>query len=63
MRIAGGITDTTSWKEPRITSKISAFLENFVEKPEDLKTGGKKAGSPHTIIVSSSGVRAADLVR
>ncbi|RYO88960.1 hypothetical protein DL764_008650 [Monosporascus ibericus] len=57
------ILDTTSYRETRILENLSQFLETFSEHPERLGEAPKKNGSPHTIIVTGAGLRAADLVR
>ncbi|KAK8074898.1 U3-containing 90S pre-ribosomal complex subunit-domain containing protein [Apiospora hydei] len=57
------IEDTTSWQEPRNLEKLPEFLEKFTKEPEKLKKAPKLKGSPHTIIVSGAGLRAADVVR
>ncbi|KAK3906601.1 U3-containing 90S pre-ribosomal complex subunit-domain containing protein [Staphylotrichum tortipilum] len=60
---ANTIRDSTSWKEPRSTENLPAFLEAFSSENEKLDQAPKKCGSPHTIIVAGAGLRAADLVR
>ncbi|KAK7985051.1 hypothetical protein PG988_002673 [Apiospora saccharicola] len=57
------ITDTTSWQEARNLEKLPEFLEKFTKDPEKLKKAPKLKGSPHTIIISGAGLRAADVVR
>ncbi|ORY60505.1 U3-containing 90S pre-ribosomal complex subunit-domain containing protein [Pseudomassariella vexata] len=57
------IHDTTSWLEDRTLTKLPGFLEKFAKKPEDLGKAPKQKGSPHTIIVTGAGLRAADVVR
>lgn len=53
--------DTTSWSEPRTTENLSAFLK---KQSESLKaTPAKSMGAPHTIVVTASGIRAADVCR
>lgn len=60
---ANTIRDSTSWKEPRSTENLPAFLEAFAGENEKLDQAPKKCGAPHTIIVAGAGLRAADLVR
>ena len=60
---ANTIRDSTSWKEPRSTDNLPAFLEAFAGENEKLDQAPKKCGSPHTIIVAGAGLRAANLVR
>lgn len=59
---ANAIQDTTSWQESRTLEKLPEFLENLTQDPESLKSASKK-GAPHTLIVTSAGLRAADIVR
>lgn len=61
--LANFIQDTTSWQEPRTLANLPAFLENFSKEPDNLAKAPKQKGSPHTIIVAGSGLRAADVVR
>ncbi|KAF7557051.1 hypothetical protein G7046_g6138 [Stylonectria norvegica] len=60
---AGSIQDTTSWKETRTLEKLPDFLEKVAESPESLARSSKKKGSPHTLIVTGAGLRAANIVR
>lgn len=60
---ANAIVDTTSWQSPRTTENLTEFLEKFAEKPERLSTAPEAKGTPHTIIVTGAGLRAANLVR
>ena len=55
------VRDTTSWTEPRTTDNLSTFLkmQSNALKPVPLKP----PGAPHTIIVTASGIRAADVCR
>jgi protein CMS1 len=55
------VHDSTSWTEPRTTDNLSAFLK---KQASSLKpTPSKPAGAPHTIVVTASGIRAADICR
>ncbi|OAL05701.1 hypothetical protein IQ06DRAFT_265975 [Phaeosphaeriaceae sp. SRC1lsM3a] len=55
------VRDSTSWSEPRTTDKLSAFLK---QQCTTLQAVPKKpVGAPHTIVVTASGIRAADLCR
>lgn len=60
---ANTIQDTTTWQEPRTLDKFPNFLESVTENPELLYKSAKKKGSPHTLIVTGAGLRAADIVR
>lgn len=53
--------DSTSWTGPRITDNLSAFLKKQCAALQP--TPKKPVGAPHTIIVTASGIRAADLCR
>ncbi|KAF1841402.1 uncharacterized protein K460DRAFT_318299 [Cucurbitaria berberidis CBS 394.84] len=55
------VQDSTSWSEPRTTDNLSAFIKRH---SSTLKaTPSKPAGAPHTIVVTASGIRAADVCR
>ncbi|KAM0381733.1 hypothetical protein ACHAPY_004894 [Fusarium culmorum] len=60
---ANAIKNTTEWQEPRTLDKFPSFLESVTENPELLYKSAKKKGSPHTLIVTGAGLRAADIVR
>lgn len=60
---ANVIRDTTSWDKPRTLDNLPLFLEYFCENPRKLWSASKKNGTPHTIIVTAAGLRAADLAR
>jgi protein CMS1 len=59
--LARTVRDSTSWTEPRITDNLSAFLKKQCMTLEP--TPKKPVGAPHTIVVTASGIRAADLCR
>ena len=42
---------------------LPEFLETFAEDVKKLGEAPKPKGEPHTLIVASAGLRAADLVR
>ncbi|KAF2007510.1 hypothetical protein P154DRAFT_541616 [Amniculicola lignicola CBS 123094] len=53
--------DSSSWSKPRTLDNLAAFLK---DQSANLKaTPGKPTGAPHTIVVTSSGIRAADTFR
>ena len=63
-RIASSwITDTTSYDKPRTMENLPNFLEKFVQNPTKLWGASKKNGTPHTIVITGAGQRAADLAR
>ncbi|KAL7620957.1 Protein cms1 [Parahypoxylon ruwenzoriense] len=57
------ITDTTSFQEIRTLDNLPAFLEQFADDAKQLGSAPKQNGSPHTIIVTGAGLRAAEIVR
>jgi protein CMS1 len=57
------IKDSSSFKEDRTLPNLPQFLEKFTEKPEILAKTPKANGAPHTIVVTSGGLRAANIVR
>ncbi len=56
-------SDTTSFDVTRSLENLPAFLEHISDSTEDLSISGDDPGSPHTIIVAASGLRAADVTR
>ncbi|KAI1460104.1 U3-containing 90S pre-ribosomal complex subunit-domain containing protein [Annulohypoxylon moriforme] len=56
------IADTTSFQEIRTLDNLPNFLEKFAD-PKKLSEAPKQNGSPHTLIVTGAGLRAADIVR
>ncbi|KAM3064971.1 Protein cms1 [Clarireedia jacksonii] len=60
---ATAIQDTTSWDKPRTLDNLPEFLEKFSGNATKLWSASKKNGSPHTIIVTAAGLRAADIAR
>lgn len=61
--IVAAVQDTTSWTKPRSLDNLPEFLEKFSDNTTKLWSASKKNGSPHTIIVTAAGLRAADLAR
>jgi protein CMS1 len=60
---ANAIRDTTSWDKPRTLDTLPSFLEKFSGNSTKLWSASKKNGTPHTIIVTAAGLRAADIAR
>lgn len=61
MFLARSVKDTSDWTEPRTLDKLSAYLK---QQSSTLKaTPSKPPGAPHTIVVTASGIRAADVCR
>ncbi|KAI4615422.1 uncharacterized protein J4E88_007796 [Alternaria novae-zelandiae] len=55
------VQDSSSWTEPRTTDKLPAFLKKQAGTLE--ATPCKPPGAPHTLVVTGSGMRAADVCR
>ncbi|KAF2643112.1 hypothetical protein P280DRAFT_467194 [Massarina eburnea CBS 473.64] len=55
------IKDTSSWTESRKLDNLAGFLKKQCKKLE--ATPDKAKGAPHTIVVTASGIRAADVFR
>ncbi|KKZ64544.1 hypothetical protein EMCG_01423 [[Emmonsia] crescens] len=58
--------DTSSWKSPRKLENLPSFLKVYSRKkgsPESLSTAPEETGSPHTIVITLAGLRAADITR
>lgn len=58
--------DTSQWTELRVAENLPSFLEincSATHDHRDFKEASKTFGTPHTLIVTSSGMRAADLTR
>lgn len=55
-------TDTTNFKKTRVAGNMPDFLEKFSENVKDtlVQTEG---GGPHTLVITSSGIRTADVAR
>ncbi|KAH0563417.1 hypothetical protein GP486_002022 [Trichoglossum hirsutum] len=58
--------DTSNWDKSRCLSNLPDFLEYFSmmkNNPADLSSAPDINGSPHTIVITISGIRAADITR
>ncbi|KAJ5710822.1 Protein CMS1 [Penicillium malachiteum] len=55
--------DTTSFTEPRTLESLPEFLRKFCSKGTDLSKSSEQKGTPHTLIITAAGLRAADIVR
>ncbi|KAF2805393.1 uncharacterized protein BDZ99DRAFT_467003 [Mytilinidion resinicola] len=55
------IQDTSEWEWPRNLEHLAKFLKKSCGKLKPVSTSSK--GSPHTLIVAGSGIRAANLAR
>jgi protein CMS1 len=60
-RVVKTLRDSTSWSQPRSSDKLVEFL---TQQGTAIKTTpADPPGAPHTIIVTLSGIRAADVCR
>lgn len=65
------IADSTGFKKDRVTDNLPSFLEHFAikksgkkgSKGDGVSWSPKEVGSPHTLVVTGAGMRAADLTR
>lgn len=58
--------DTTSWTKPRTLQALPSFLEHYSPKAGKsiaLSSASEQPGSPHTLVITSAGLRAADITR
>lgn len=58
--------DTSQWTGLRVAKNLPGFLESNCSTSQDhrdLKAASKAFGTPHTLVVTSSAMRAADLTR
>lgn len=55
--------DTSNFGRLRSLDNLPLYLEQFCDNKAGLSTSDPDAGNPHTLIVASSGLRAADLTR
>ena len=57
------IRDTTDFTYARTATNLPAYLEKFLPGGKNKLTTCKAMASPHTLIITSSGIRVADLCR
>ncbi|PMB64408.1 Protein CMS1 [Beauveria bassiana] len=57
------VSDSTGFTEQRTLEKLPDFLANFCKNPDSLAKASKEMATPHSIIVTGAGLRAADIVR
>ncbi|KAJ5652390.1 Protein CMS1 [Penicillium longicatenatum] len=55
--------DTSAYTEPRTLEKLPEFLKTFSPKGSDLSKSSEQKGTPHTLVITGAGLRAADIVR
>ncbi|MCJ1403899.1 hypothetical protein MMC11_007122 [Xylographa trunciseda] len=60
------VRDTSNWQQPRTLENLPEFIRECSSNVGELKslaTSPKMKGSPHTIVVTAAGLRAADITR
>lgn len=65
-RLEYAFEDTSQWTGLRVAENLPTFLESHcsaARHPSKLGVASKALGAPHTIVVASSGMRAANLTR
>ena len=61
---SGAFRDTSDFESTRNLESLPAFLAEFTPGgKESLATACEEVGSPHTLLLTSSGIRAADVTR
>lgn len=60
---ATAVQDTTEFEEPRLVKNLAAFLEKVTPGGKEELCTSKKKSSPHTLLLTSSAIRATDLIR
>lgn len=60
---AKAFLDTAGYDKDRVAANLPEFLENFSTDGKEGLSTSHGEGSPHTIVVTSSGIRTADLYR
>lgn len=64
MGLDSAFLDTSSFEGARQLDQLPAFLKAFSpNKGAGLAQASESKGTPHTLVVSSGGLRAADVVR
>jgi protein CMS1 len=56
-------SDTSEFQPNRKLEHLPSFLEQFSYRPESLSSSRDSPGSPHTLVIAASGLRAADVTR
>jgi protein CMS1 len=55
------VKDTSTWTEPRTLGNLALFIKKECDTPKSALTA--PVGAPHSIVVTASGIRAADVFR
>jgi hypothetical protein len=66
LRLEHAFKDTSQWTGLRVAENLPSFLEYYCSATPDsgnLKEASEVLSAPHTIVVTSSGMRAANLTR
>ena len=64
--IEKAFVDTSDWGVPRLLLNLPEFLDRFCNQPgqtKNISLASEKKGAPHTIVVTSAGLRAANITR
>ncbi|KAI5300084.1 ribosomal protein S15 [Ascosphaera pollenicola] len=60
----GAFKDTSSWQETRNLENLPSFLKSqWPNGGKNLSIAPEQKGSPHTLVITAAGLRAADLTR
>lgn len=63
-QIESAIQDTSDWTQPRLLPDLPHFLDKYkLGRLKSLSFASKKLGAPHTLVVTSAGLRAANVTR
>lgn len=63
-QIESAIQDTSDWTQARLLHDLPQFLDKYnYGRSKSLSFASKKLGAPHTLVVTSAGLRAADVTR
>lgn len=54
---------TSNFDRPRNLDSLPSFLERYSDSNENLAKTSEIPGSPHTLVIAASGLRAADVTR
>lgn len=55
--------NTSSWNQPRNQENLPTFLNKYTPKRDLLSSAPIQNGSPHTLVITEAGIRAAELTR
>lgn len=64
--IESAFQDTSDWTKSRLLEYLPEFLDHYCSLSgvsKNLATASKKLGAPHTLVIVSAGLRAANIAR